>query len=304
MEREATQRLRAIDEMKNTFLQAVSHDLRTPLAAILGLAVTLERGGRRSCRSRRRPSDLARRIAANARRLDRLVTNLLDLDRLARGIVAPKLEPTDVGDARRRRCVDGVRTAVEHAGSASRSSPPCCRRDASQGGTHRREPPREHRPAHAGERHELGLGAPGGRRRDRSRSRTTAPGSRSAPRGDLRAVPPGARRSQPLARAWGSDSRSCAASPSSTADGHGSRSATAAGRRSACSSPAVPSRGPGRGLLGLARALPRRRPRGGRRQPGRPVRLHRAIRPRSPRRLNHSALIGVNCFHSAGTSSS
>ena len=44
VEREATQRLRALDEMKNTFLQAVSHDLRTPLAAILGLAITLERG--------------------------------------------------------------------------------------------------------------------------------------------------------------------------------------------------------------------------------------------------------------------
>ena len=43
-ERDAAQRLRALDEMKNTFLQAVSHDLRTPLAAILGLAVTLERG--------------------------------------------------------------------------------------------------------------------------------------------------------------------------------------------------------------------------------------------------------------------
>ncbi len=42
-EREAAQQLRALDEMKNTFLQAVSHDLRTPLAAILGLAVTLER---------------------------------------------------------------------------------------------------------------------------------------------------------------------------------------------------------------------------------------------------------------------
>ena len=35
-ERDAAQRLRALDEMKNTFLQAVSHDLRTPLAAILG----------------------------------------------------------------------------------------------------------------------------------------------------------------------------------------------------------------------------------------------------------------------------
>ena len=94
-EREAAERLRALDEMKNTFLQAVSHDLRTPLAAILGLAITLERGDIQLADDDAK--DLAHRIASNARRLDRMVTNLLDLDRLARGIVAPKLESTDVG---------------------------------------------------------------------------------------------------------------------------------------------------------------------------------------------------------------
>jgi K+-sensing histidine kinase KdpD len=95
VEREAAQRLRSLDEMKNTFLQAVSHDLRTPLAAILGLAVTLERGDVALDEADAR--DLAGRIAANARRLERLVTNLLDMDRLARGIVSPQLDETDVG---------------------------------------------------------------------------------------------------------------------------------------------------------------------------------------------------------------
>jgi PAS domain S-box-containing protein len=100
VEREATHRLRALDEMKNTFLQAVSHDLRTPLAAILGLAITLERGDVHL--EEADAKDLARRIAANARRLERLVTNLLDLDRLARGIVEPKLEEVDVAGLVRR----------------------------------------------------------------------------------------------------------------------------------------------------------------------------------------------------------
>ena len=103
-EREATQRLRSLDEMKNTFLQAVSHDLRTPLAAILGLAVTLERPDVRL--GEEDAHDLARRIAENARKLDRLVTNLLDLDRLARGIVEPKLHVTDVGALVRRALSD------------------------------------------------------------------------------------------------------------------------------------------------------------------------------------------------------
>ena len=99
-EREATQRLRSLDEMKNTFLQAVSHDLRTPLAAILGLAITLERTDVQL--EEGDTHDLARRIADNARKLDRLVTNLLDLDRLARGIVEPKLHVTDLGALVRR----------------------------------------------------------------------------------------------------------------------------------------------------------------------------------------------------------
>jgi len=96
VERDAAQRLRALDEMKNTFLQAVSHDLRTPLAAILGIAVTLERGDVQLDPAESR--HMAGRIAENARKLDRLVTDLLDLDRLARGIVEPKLHPTDVGE--------------------------------------------------------------------------------------------------------------------------------------------------------------------------------------------------------------
>ena len=96
VERESADHLRALDDMKNTFLQAVSHDLRTPLAAILGLAVTLERGevvGLDAEESR----DLAGRIAQNARKLDKIVNDLLDLDRLSRGLVAPVLRPIDVG---------------------------------------------------------------------------------------------------------------------------------------------------------------------------------------------------------------
>jgi PAS domain S-box-containing protein len=99
-EREATHRLRTLDEMKNTFLQAVSHDLRTPLAAVLGLAITLDRQDLILTDPDQR--DLTRRLAANARKLDRILSNLLDLERLIRGVVEPNREPTDVGALVRR----------------------------------------------------------------------------------------------------------------------------------------------------------------------------------------------------------
>jgi PAS domain S-box-containing protein len=94
-ERAESEALRELDDMKNTFLQAVSHDLRTPLAAILGLAVTLERDDVELTEAEAR--DLAARIASNARKLDRIVSDLLDLDRIGRGIVEPNVVETDVG---------------------------------------------------------------------------------------------------------------------------------------------------------------------------------------------------------------
>jgi PAS domain S-box-containing protein len=93
-EREAAQRLRALDDMKNTFLEAVSHDLRTPLTSILGSALTLEQS--QLGLPREDALDLVRRIAANARKLERLLSDLLDLDRLQRGIVSPQRRPTDL----------------------------------------------------------------------------------------------------------------------------------------------------------------------------------------------------------------
>jgi signal transduction histidine kinase/putative methionine-R-sulfoxide reductase with GAF domain len=94
-EREATRRLRALDEMKNTFLEAVSHDLRTPLTSILGSAVTLEQSGMDI--PREDAVDLLQRIASNARKLERLLGDLLDLDRLQRGIITPQRRRIDVG---------------------------------------------------------------------------------------------------------------------------------------------------------------------------------------------------------------
>jgi PAS domain S-box-containing protein len=95
VERLTAERLRTEDELKTTFLQAVSHDLRTPLAAILGLAVTLERDDLTLAPAEAR--DLAHRIAQNARRMDGMVADFLDLDRLQRGVADLTFLPVDVG---------------------------------------------------------------------------------------------------------------------------------------------------------------------------------------------------------------
>ncbi len=95
-EKEAAAGLRVLHEMQNSFLQAVSHDLRTPLTSILGCALTLEGSLAQESLSREDEHDLIGRIAANSRKLHRLLTNLLDLDRMSRGIVAPNRDDVDV----------------------------------------------------------------------------------------------------------------------------------------------------------------------------------------------------------------
>jgi K+-sensing histidine kinase KdpD len=92
--RESAERLRALDEMKTTFLEAVSHDLRTPLASVLGISLTLGRDDIDLSESDTK--DLVARLAANARKLEHLLADLLDLDRLARGILEPNRRPVDV----------------------------------------------------------------------------------------------------------------------------------------------------------------------------------------------------------------
>jgi PAS domain S-box-containing protein len=96
LEQEAVRRLEEADEMKNTFLAAVSHDLRSPLAAILGTALTLEREeGIELAPAERR--EMLRGLAAKARHLTNLVTDVLDLDRLTHGPVELRCEEVDIG---------------------------------------------------------------------------------------------------------------------------------------------------------------------------------------------------------------
>ena len=96
-EQTATQHLRELDQMKDAFLQAVSHDLRTPLTSVLGIAATLDRSHQLLSAGEIR--DLLGRLAGNARKLGRLLTNLLDLERLTQGsTLGPDRQRVDLGE--------------------------------------------------------------------------------------------------------------------------------------------------------------------------------------------------------------
>jgi PAS domain S-box-containing protein len=85
-----------LDALRDMILATVSHELRTPLTAILGFALTLEARGATLGEDRRR--ELVRHLGEQANRLDRLLSDLLDLDRVRHGSLTPEFAETDVAE--------------------------------------------------------------------------------------------------------------------------------------------------------------------------------------------------------------
>jgi two-component system sensor histidine kinase KdpD len=88
--------LRRSDAVKTAVLRAVSHDLRSPLMAILTSATTLTRPDFELGAADQR--ELMETIRTEAERLDRLVGNLLDLSRLQAGAAEPEPKVWSVED--------------------------------------------------------------------------------------------------------------------------------------------------------------------------------------------------------------
>ncbi len=104
-------RLRELDELKDALLANVSHDLRTPLAAILGYAELLRRRGGLSDRQ----ADAIDVIERNARRLLRLVSDLLLLAQTRTGELGLELEAIDLAGVA-AEAVELTRPLADHAG--------------------------------------------------------------------------------------------------------------------------------------------------------------------------------------------
>ncbi len=85
------------ERLRNALLSSVSHDLRTPLASILGSATSLRQLGDRMDKKDR--ADLLATIEEEATRLSAFVANLLDMTRLEAGALDIRHDWVDVRDA-------------------------------------------------------------------------------------------------------------------------------------------------------------------------------------------------------------
>jgi two-component system sensor histidine kinase KdpD len=84
------------DRLRSALLTSISHDLRTPLASIMGSASSLASEGIALDADAR--YELARTIQEEAERLNRFIGNLLDMTRLEAGPLQPSASLADLSD--------------------------------------------------------------------------------------------------------------------------------------------------------------------------------------------------------------
>jgi signal transduction histidine kinase len=84
-----------VAELKSNFVASVSHDLKTPLALIQLFAETLELG---RVRTPERAQEYYRIINGEAKKLTRLIENILDFSRMEAGLRPYRMEPADLSE--------------------------------------------------------------------------------------------------------------------------------------------------------------------------------------------------------------
>jgi two-component system sensor histidine kinase KdpD len=84
------------DRLRSALLTSISHDLKTPLASVLGAASTLRDLSRKLSDSEK--ADLIATIIDESERLNRFIANLLDMTKLESGAIVPNTARHDLGE--------------------------------------------------------------------------------------------------------------------------------------------------------------------------------------------------------------
>jgi two-component system sensor histidine kinase KdpD len=91
----AAELARESDRLSRSLLNVVSHELKTPLTALLSAASSLEA---RAAEGSEREGELLRSVGENGRRLARIVDHLLEANRMEAGKIEVRRDPVDLRD--------------------------------------------------------------------------------------------------------------------------------------------------------------------------------------------------------------
>jgi two-component system sensor histidine kinase KdpD len=112
-EAQNAQVLRDTEKLQTALLNAVSHDLRTPLVSVIGVLSSLQEKGMHLDDAAK--MNLIQVAREEAERLNHLITNLLDVSRIEAGAIKISRQPSDVQDL--------VGAALEQLGSRAGTRP-------------------------------------------------------------------------------------------------------------------------------------------------------------------------------------
>ena len=100
------------DRLRSALLTSISHDLKTPLAAILGAAGTMRQlSGALDDAAK---ADLLATIIDESERLNRFIANLLDITRLESGAIVPQTTLQDLGELVGSALARGAKILAHH----------------------------------------------------------------------------------------------------------------------------------------------------------------------------------------------
>jgi two-component system sensor histidine kinase KdpD len=84
------------ERLRSALLTSISHDLKTPLASVLGAASTMRDLASGLTDAQKR--DLLATVIDESERLNRFIANLLDMTKLESGAIVPNTAPHDIGE--------------------------------------------------------------------------------------------------------------------------------------------------------------------------------------------------------------
>jgi two-component system, OmpR family, sensor histidine kinase KdpD len=95
-EMDRVERAAETERLRSALLTSISHDLKTPLAAVLGAASTLRDLGNKLGDAAK--ADLLATVIDESERLNRFIANLLDMTKLESGAISPNVALHDIGE--------------------------------------------------------------------------------------------------------------------------------------------------------------------------------------------------------------
>lgn len=113
---ETAERLREMDRSRTDFIAMVSHELRSPMTVVGGIAHLLSR--RRGELGPRETDELVETLERESRRLTRLVSDFLDMEAIESGLISLRFDQIDLSELASEATIDsgsGDRTELEIA---------------------------------------------------------------------------------------------------------------------------------------------------------------------------------------------